>query len=447
MQKKLRTLLSIVGLLFSTSTQVQAVATNPSWVSNAVIYEVNVRQFSADSQLSSVTKAIPRLKALGVTVIWLMPIHPIGKDRAAGVLGSPYAVADYRAVNPEFGTAADLTELVNTVHANHMHIILDWVANHTAWDNPWVSQHPDWYSQRNGEIISPPNTNWLDVADLNYSNQAMRTEMISAMAYWVNNFGVDGFRCDAAGMVPQDFWEQARTELNKSNNLFMLAEDDSNFGLLDSAFNANYNWRLRDTLKSLATGFGSKEELVAQQQVQEFSYPAGTYPMNFITNHDDNSWNGTTKAIYGGYQDAMTVLSYTLPGIPLIYNGQEIGLNRQLKFFEKDPINWVADRNQSASQTALFMNLNSLKKNNPALNSAGTNYPQFLNSGNANVIEFVRTSGKNKVLVLVNLSAKARTAKITIRGSLYALGSKKLTILPAKTTLKAKGFMVYSTKP
>jgi glycosidase len=263
------------------------------------VYEVNVRQYSSNSKLASVTSDIPRLKSLGVDVLWLMPIYPIGVTNRLGSLGSPYSIKDYKKVNPEFGTAADLKALVKAAHKAGMHVILDWVANHTAWDNAWVTNHPDWYTQVNGQIISPAGTGWNDVADLNYDNQDMRAAMISSMKYWVTNFDVDGFRCDAAGMVPQDFWEQATTELAKSKKLFMLAEDGSSSGLLQNAFNANYSWSLLGNLKTLASGYGSQTQIENLMDQESYSYPTGTFPLNFITNHDENSWNGTAKEFYG----------------------------------------------------------------------------------------------------------------------------------------------------
>ena len=435
--------------LFVSSSALADTASNPDWMKTANIYEVNVRQFSNDSSLNSVTKAIPRLKALGVQVIWLMPIYPVGKVKSAGPLGSPYAVADYKAVNPEFGKTNDLKTLIDTVHANGMHIILDWVANHTAWDNPWVSAHPDWYTQVNGQIISPAGTNWNDVADLNYSNQAMRLEMISAMKYWVTDFNVDGFRCDAAGMVPQDFWEQAATELAKVKPLFMLAEDNDNLGLLNKAFNANYNWQLRDTMKSLASGLYSPADLQSQQYFQNLNYPANTYSLNFITNHDDNSWTGTVNNQFGQLEDSMAVLTYTLPGVPLIYNGQEIGLYRQLKFFEKDPINWKTDAHNGSAKTLLYKRLNALKADNPSLYS-GNNVPaKFIDVKNPKVVAFTRTSGSNKVIVLVNTSDKSQVVKLTGQaGSFYTFGATKATSLgkSVSMTLKAKCFAVWSSQ-
>jgi glycosidase len=398
-----------------------------------------------------VTSDIPRLKSLGVDVLWLMPIYPIGVTNRLGSLGSPYSIKDYKKVNPEFGTAADLKALVKAAHKAGMHVILDWVANHTAWDNAWVTNHPDWYTQVNGQIISPAGTGWNDVADLNYDNQDMRAEMISSMKYWVTNFDVDGFRCDAAGMVPQGFWEDATTELAKSKKLFMLAEDGSSSGLLENAFNANYSWSLLGNLKTLASGYGSQTQIENLMDQESYSYPTGTFPLNFITNHDENSWNGTAKEFYGSAEDAMAVLTYTLPGMPLIYNGQEIGLDKRLAFFEKDAISWKAYGTKGKAKTLFYTQLNSIKEHNPALwaGTAGGSIT-FLETDNPSVMAFVRTKGTNKVLTVINLTTEKQTVTLTTTSSkLYKLGAKKATTIghSLKLSLAASGYALYSTKP
>lgn len=426
-------------------------AVAPSWVKSATVYEVNVRQYSANSKLTSVTKDIPRLKKLGVKVLWLMPIYPIGEENRLGSLGSPYSIKDYKKVNPEFGTSADLKALIKAAHAAGLHVILDWVANHTAWDNAWVTNHPDWYTQVDGQIISPAGTGWNDVADLNFDNSAMRSAMISSMKYWVTNFDVDGFRCDAAGMVPQDFWEDAAVELAKSKKLWMLAEDGSSLNLLENAFNANYNWRLLGVLKGLASGSGSQSQIENLVASQISDYPSGTYPLNFITNHDENSWNGTAKEFYGAAEDAMAVLTYTLPGVPLMYNGQEVGLSKRLQFFEKDPINWKSYGAKGVAKTTFYTRLNSVKLNNPAIwaGTAGGSI-RTLVTDNFNVAAFVRTKGGNRVITVVNLTGSKQVVNVsTTAGSYFALGATKATKFSSsvKITLAASGYALYSTKP
>ncbi len=452
MRRLLGTLVAL-SLLLPASVAFASVpnAVAPSWVKSATVYEVNVRQYSANSKLTSVTKDMPRLKKLGVKVLWLMPIYPIGEVNRLGSLGSPYSIKDYKKVNPEFGNAADLKALVKAAHAAGLHVILDWVANHTAWDNAWISSHPDWYTQVNGQIISPAGTGWNDVADLNYDNSAMRSAMISSMKYWVTNFDVDGFRCDAAGMVPQDFWEQATVELAKSKKLWMLAEDGSSMNLLENAFNANYNWSLLGKLKTLASGFGSQsaiENLVANQS---YMYPAGTYPLNFITNHDENSWNGTAHEFYGAAEDAMAVLTYTLPGVPLLYNGQEVGLNKRLQFFEKDPINWKSYGAKGVARNTFYTQLNSMKLNNSAIwaGSAGGSI-STLDTDNTNVMAFIRTRGSDKVLTVINLTDSKQTVNVsTPSGKMFKLGATKATSIGStlRLSIAASGYALYSTKP
>jgi len=422
----------------------------PSWTKSTNLYEVNVRQFSANSKFTSVTKALPRLKKMGVNTLWLMPIYPIGKKNKLGSLGSPYSISNYTGVNPEFGTAAELKALIKATHAQGIHIIFDWVANHTAWDHPWIKSHPDWYTQVGGEIVIPPGTNWNDVADLNFDNQAMRKAMIAAMKYWVTNFDIDGYRCDAAGMVPKDFWEQATTELAKSKKLFMLAEDGSSTNLLDNAFTANYNWTLRPALKTVAAGMGSESTISNIVENQSYLYPAGSYPLNFITNHDENSWNGTVQEDYGKAENAMAVLTYTLPGMPLVYNGQEVGLDRRLQFFEKDPIDWASYSSSGKSRTAMYTALNSIKLNNPALwaGPAGGTI-KFLETDSYNVMAFDRTKGTNRVLTVINLTGTRQVVTIpTTSGSYYALGATKATKVgkSLKLTLAGHGYAVYSSK-
>jgi glycosidase len=340
-----------------------AAPVSPSWVNSATVYEVNVRQFSADGNFAGVTAALPRIKALGTNVIWLMPIYPVGKLHAKGSLGSPYSVANYTAVNPDYGTDADFKQLVDTAHSLGMKVVLDWVANHTAWDNPWITQHKDWYTQDgSGNIIWPAGTDWTDVADLNYDNQGLRAGMIDAMKYWVSNFDIDGYRCDAAGMVPTDFWNDATTQVNAVKQLWWLAEDQGNSALLQEAFSANYNWNLLHALNNI----GNRGDLAYAIATSSSDYPANSYPMNFITNHDENSWNGTEFQRLGPAVKEAAAITFMTPGIPLIYNGQEVGMDHSLAFFEKDPINWTANP-AAASWTTFFSQLTSLRKKNPAL--------------------------------------------------------------------------------
>jgi glycosidase len=422
----------------------------PTWVNSASVYEVNVRQFSPAGNFAGVTAALPRIKALGTNVIWLMPIYPVGKQNAKGTLGSPYSVANYTAVNPDFGTDADFKQLVDTAHGMGMKVVLDWVANHSAWDNPWITAHPDWYTQdANGKIIWPAGTDWTDVADLNYNNPGLRAAMTDAMKFWVTKFDIDGYRCDAAGMVPTDFWNAATASVNQVKQLWWLAEDQGTADLLNTAFSSNYNWSLLDALNHV----GGKD-LISQNMVGAVAnYPSNTFPMNFITNHDENSWNGTEFQRMGNAVKESAAITFITPGIPLIYNGQEIGMNHQLQFFEKDPIAWGANP-AASSWTAFYSKLVKLRTNNSALwsGSAGGSLNFIVNS-NPRLLEVWRGQGKNKVIFLANLGANGIGTRFTVSSSLagkyfdYTTG-KAVTLVKgqkASATIPAWSFVIYSS--
>jgi glycosidase len=422
-------------------------AISPDWINSATVYEVNTRQFSQEGNFAGVTAALPRLKALGTDVLWLMPIFPISTTGAKGSLGSPYAVSDYQAVNPNYGTDADFKQLVDSAHALGMKIVLDWVPNHTGWDNAWIKQHPDWYTHdAQGNITWPAGTDWTDVADLNYDNQGLRTAMTDALKYWVTKFDIDGYRQDVAGGVPTDFWDTATAQVNAIKQLWWLAENQDQTDLLYKSFSANYNWQLLGALNKV----GSRDDALYAISNAVMNYPAGTYPMNFITNHDENSWNGTEFQRLGNAVKESAVISFTVPGIPLIYNGQEIGMNRQLQFFEKDPIDWKPT-STSAEWTAFYTKLTKLRKLNPALwaGLAGGS-TDFFTSSQAKVLSYGRTKAKNKVIVLSNLSQKAVSAKLSFgkyAGTYYdyATGKKMTVAKSASVKIPAWGYVVYST--
>jgi glycosidase len=324
----------ILATLF---TAAHAEPKHPAWSRSSNVYEVNPRQFSKEGTLNAVTASLPRLKQMGVDIVWLMPIHPIGQKNHKGTLGSYYAVQDYSAVNPDYGTIDDLRKLVKQAHALGMHVIIDWVGNHTAWDNPWVTQHPDWFKKNDkGEIYSVTFKNeaggteeWSDVVGLDYDNKELWKGMTDAMAFWVKDVGIDGFRCDAAGLVPTAFWDQARAQLDKIKPVFMLAEWNEP-ALHDKAFDASYDWPLNGIMKKIGKGEAGAAELRDYVTNPPKAFPRDAYRLQFTNNHDINSWEGADKDLYGPAWGAMTVLSYTLPGIPLIYNGQESRLDKKL---------------------------------------------------------------------------------------------------------------------
>lgn len=389
---------------------------HPEWAKNAVIYEVNTRQFSDDGKFKSVDAQLDRLKDLGVDILWFMPIHPISKKNRKGELGSYYAVKDYKGVNPEFGSLKDFQKLVNNAHARGMKVILDWVPNHTGCDNAWVKSHPEYYARNDkGEMFGP--FDWTDTYKLDYSNPATREAMIDAMAYWLSVVGVDGFRCDVAMQVPVDFWNEARRRLQAIKpDLFMLAEA-SQPDLEEHAFDMAYNWPMKDLFNAIAYTSGQytytpKEgephkfpnhtaaDIATLVQQQQADYPYGAYMMNMITNHDLNSWEGTEFERYGDFVPAMAVLSYTLPGMPLIYTGQEVGLNRAFEFFVKDKApDWTPNQ-----WTDFYKALNMLKHERSELSAdASVGSMITYRTTSPDVLVFERRNGDKRTIVGVNL--------------------------------------------
>ncbi|ADQ08070.1 alpha amylase catalytic region [Caldicellulosiruptor hydrothermalis 108] len=383
------------------------------WIKDATIYEVNWRQYTKEGTIKAFEKHLSRLKEMGVKVLWLMPIHPISEINRLGSLGSYYSVKNYTEVNSELGTMNDFKAFVKKAHSMGFKVILDWVANHTGWDNVWM-EHKSWYAQdENGNVISPPGTNWTDVAELNYDNLELRKAMIDAMIFWIKNTDIDGFRCDYAGGVPLDFWEEAREKLQKIKPIFMLAEDDQNIRLLDKAFDANYGWKLYNLFNNIAKGNDTAESIIDYYKRIYPSYPKGTFPLLFITNHDENSWNGTEIERLGDAYKTFAVLTFTLPGIPLIYSGQEIPLEKRLKFFDKDEIDW-----SNIKLHTFYKQLINLKKDNPALwNGSYGGEAKFITTNDSNVLAFVREKGDNIVISIFNLQNKM--TKVAINFDLY----------------------------
>lgn len=437
-----------VSTVFTTNPDLYTAApVLPTWARSATLYEVNVRQFSSAAQgqkFDAIRKQLPRLKTLGVKLLWLMPIYPISDLGHKGSLGSPYAVANYQEVNPEFGSLASFKALVNAAHTQGFHVVLDWVANHTGLDNVWTA-NTSWYQTVvNGQI--QPNADWNDVADLNYDNQDMRTAMINAMKYWVNTTGIDGFRCDFAGGVPTEFWNQAAAQLQTIKPLFMLAENDSEYSELQHAFIANYGWNLQTALNRFAQNPGDAWDFTGAIDHISTDYPAGTFPVTFITNHDENSWNGTEYERYGAFVKRFSALYFTLPGMPLIYNGQEIGLKRRLAFFDSDPIVW-----KSSPMTDFYRKLVALKTANRALwnGDAGGAVTQFYGNNNS-ILTFTRILGSSKVVVAINLTGTTQSDRVTldgVSGKYYTYSNGARVTLTNRPTFKLAGgaFEIYST--
>ena len=428
-----------------------ASSTAPSWAAKSVIYEVNVRDYSATGKFKAVTSDIPRLKKLGIDILWLMPINPIGELNRKGSMGSPYSVADYKGINTDLGNAADLHSLIDTAHAAGMHVVLDWVANHSSWDNPWLAAHKDWYTQdAQGNVVSP-NPDWSDVADLNYNNQDMRAAMLDAMKYWVTTFNIDGYRCDAAWGVDTAFWNSAATALREIKPVWMVAETQDQADLLSNAFQADYGWHFKDMLYGFGAGTGQKTDFSMTMNSQAMAYPTGTYPMLFITNHDENSWTGSLSMQYGKGAKTLSVLTFTVPGMPLIYDGQEVDSDKQLAFFEKDLIDWNQGSTRSKTAVAFYTKLISLHHKNASLwaGNAGGTMTRYKNDA-TRIVSFSRQKGANKVYIVLNISPLAAKANVQWgkdTKSYYRYSDGKLVKLPATqlVSLKPWGFEIYST--
>lgn len=377
----------------------------PEWAQASAIYEVNIRQYTEEGTFDAFAEHLDEIKAMGIDIIWLMPVHPISETKRSGTLGSYYSITDYREINPEFGTKEDFAELVDAAHERGMYVMMDWVANHTGWDCAWIEEHPDWYTQVDGEIISPENMGWPDVADLNFDNADMREEMIDCMAGWVRDYDIDGFRCDYATGVPTDFWEQARAELEKIKPVYMLAEDGNTDSLLEYAFDENYNWSLYDNMVQVAKGSKNADKLKLYVCDNE---PEGTYSLNFLDNHDKNSYEGTIVENFGSEAlPAFWTYIFTIPGQPLVYSGDEIGYDHAIAFMEKDPIAWDA---QTADYRELIATLSEIRKEHQALyagNSGGE--METLETGSSSVIAFSRSTENDQVIVVINLSKNEQT--------------------------------------
>ncbi|MBT0586474.1 alpha-amylase [Alteromonas sp. SM 2104] len=384
------------------------------WTKNASIYQLNTRQFTPQGTFNAASEKLHDIKAMGFDVIWLMPIHPIGEEKRKGKLGSPYAVKDYFGVNPEFGTEQDFRDFVNRAHQLGLKVILDWVANHTAWDNPLRYSHPHWYEKdHNGDFRPTPWWDWSDIIDLDYSQVGVREYMSEALQYWVREFDIDGYRCDVAGFVPLDFWEAARADLNKIKPVFMLAEWESR-DLHANAFDMTYAWSWEQAVHHVIQHQGDMHKLFVYYSWNESAFPDDALRMTFITNHDINSWDGTVFERYGEGTEAALVLSIVGEGLPLAYNGLEAGNAKRLAFFERDPIEWQPHRFRD-----VLTRYNGLLESNTALwhGKHGAHMLRVYNSAPDSVFSFVRQNAQNKVFALFNFTETPKT--VTFDGTLH----------------------------
>ena len=376
---------------------------NADWSRDAVLYQLNTRQFTREGTFAAAQRQLPRLAAMGVDIIWLMPIHPIGEANRKGSLGSPYAVRDYRAVNPELGTEADFRAFVEEAQRLGLKVILDWVANHSATDNPLTLSHPEWYTRSpEGALVPPAGTDWSDVADFDYSQPALRRYMTESLIYWVREFGIDGFRCDVAGYVPTDFWDTARAQLDKVKPVFMLAEWEQR-DLHNRAFDATYGWGWKEAMQRLVKSGEGAGPIRGYYAGQAETWPHAAMRMVYTENHDQNSWDGVASEIYGDAYEAAIALSFTGSGLPLIYNGQEADNDRQLAFFERDPIVWREGRHD-----ALFRKLIALKTEMRALHNGrfGATMIEVPTDAAEDVYAFTRGAAGERVFAVFNLSPR-----------------------------------------
>ncbi len=404
------------------------VKTVPEWSKNSTMYEINLRQYSEEGSLKKFEESLPRLKELGVDILWFMPIHPIGEKNRKGTMGSPYSVKDYKAIDPSYGTVEEFKGFVSRAHDMGFKVIIDWVANHSAFDNVWIQDGKmEYYTlDSTGNLQPPLGTDWWDVADLNYDNKEMRLAMIDALKFWVEECDIDGYRCDVAGEVPTDFWNEARLALDQVKPVFMLAEAEKT-ELHEKAFDMTYGWEMHFLLMELHKGEKTLEDLRNYHKNNKFK--AEDYRLHFITNHDENAWKGTIKERLGDSWKQYAAFSFTYEGMSLMYSGQEAGLDKRLEFFEKDVIDWEGGEDRSA----FYANLNKLNKENEALwNGIYGGAPQLIETDNQDVFCFKREKNDNVIIGVFNFTDKIQEVAIPgtedkIKGGLLT-GPKENTL-------------------
>ncbi|UEG49213.1 1,4-alpha-glucan branching protein [Ferruginibacter lapsinanis] len=431
-------LIAVVGFC---QINVSGTNSHPSWIMQGNIYEVNVRQYTPEGTLAAFSKHVDRLKKMGVQTIWFMPINPISKVDRKGSLGSYYAVSDYTALNPEFGSIAAFKQLVRSIHNKGMKVIIDWVPNHTGADNRWLTEHPDFFvKDSNGNAAMA--ADWADTRQLNYKNPVMQDSMIAAMKFWVSTTDIDGFRCDVAWNIPASFWHKCIPQLKKMKSIFMLAEGDSAY-LPESGFDAVYPWHMFKMMEKIAKGERPAFGLDSIKQENDKMYPANTIQMYFTSNHDENSWN---KADYGTFpgnvHQPFAVFTQTMiNSVPLIYSGQEEPVLRALKFFDKDPMTF-----NKLQRAAFYKTLLDLRKRNVAL-SADASFKKLSTGNDGAIYAFVREKAGKKILVILNFSAHQQPVVIkdkTLYGKAYnVFKGSKVMITNKKWNMPPWGYVVY----
>jgi glycosidase len=404
--------------------------------SDIIMYEINERAFSSSGTFTGILPRLDSIKDLGVNVIWLMPIFPIGVLKS---INSPYCVKNYREVDPEYGNLEDLRTLVREAHNRKMGVILDWVANHTSWDNAWI-QNKSWYTQDGkGNIISPPGTTWTDVADLNYDNSDMRLEMIRCMKYWLLAANVDGFRCDAADYVPFSFWKQAIDSIKKIPNrkLILLAEG-ARSDHFTAGFQMNFGWDFFNTNKNVFRNNQSSSIYYQTNHSEYSNIPAGSQKLRFTSNHDEDAWDDTPLGLFGGKTASMSafVISAYLGGVPLIYNGQEVGCPVKLPIFSRSPINWTTNPDMVKEYKMLMQ----LRTSHAALRTGDLEcYPD------SNVVAFERQVSGDELLIFVNTrnTLKRFTLPGNIKNTIWQNASDGVTVvLDSLVNLNAYEYLI-----
>ena len=410
-------------------------------VTDIAMYQVNPRVFAPQNSLNAVAERIDSIKALGVNVIWVMPIYPIGEVKSKN---SPYSIKDYKAVAPEFGTIDDFKNLVKVCHEHGMAIILDWVANHTAWDNAWVKEHPDWYTHdKKGEIIFPENTDWTDVADLNYDNKEMRAAMLDAMKFWITEVGIDGFRCDVADAVPTDFWKETITQLRKAaapRNIVMLAEGNDKENFINGGFDMNYAWDFKDAVIATFKGESAKK-LLETDSAEYAGIPEGKVKLRFTTNHDEAN-KESPVVLFGNERGSMAAFVATsmLHGGLLVYSSQEVGYEKPINFFHYVPIDWT----QHPELYKEYQQLIKVYNENAALRKG-----KMADAGTTDdVLLFTRTLDGDTYILAVNVHNKLvqlPTKDLTGTNVTDVMTGKDGTIID-KTTLKPYEYRIWKKK-
>ena len=405
-------LLAFAVLTLASCSQ-EVTTTHPKWAYNSTIYELNTRQLTPEGTFAAAEKVLPTLRENGIDILWIMPCQPIGKLTRKGTLGSYYSIIDYCQINPEFGTREDFEHFLQTAHNLGFKVILDWVANHTAPDSEWTKNEGWHYRDSLGNLMVQ--YDWTDISKLDYHNQDMRNEMLRCMRWWMDSIGIDGFRCDVAGEVPTDFWNWAMADIRKDHpDMFTLAEDeDKAQELTESAFDMYYGWTLHHLMNGVAQGKNTVEDLWAYFAKADSTIRPNAIRMNFITNHDENSWNGTEFERMGNSVPLWSAFCYVVPGMPMIYTGQLSGNHHRLEFFEKDMI----DINPEYAQADLYKQLNNLRANNKALHSPELGAPMMrIAADNEHIFACVRyAEGQtNTVIAVMNMSGEEQTVTLDL---------------------------------